>query len=591
MKSIFFIFIFLVSGLLKSQTFFVGDTSCNYIRLNKIIHIANPGNFGSWSASSSYSIDCDQDFVNDIVFTKNATGLNTGSGSWSSTQLNCTSPNGVEFVYRTTTTSCSAGTANLVDSLIPFTPFNASLNLSITKANSWVYDLYFNLGNTFCGYLNPNPLWKIRSYIGFRKIFSGGDTIYGWILLNTEIGQDDQIISMATRHTLTSSTITPVFTNTNSSVCAGSTLSLNASPSGGNFYGLGISGNTFSSVGSTPSSVFSVYYTIGCANPAVMNVTVNALPNPAITNSLLSVCSGDSLVLTSNPSGGNFSGSGVTGNVFHSAVTGLGTTVLSYSYTDLKGCSNTTTTNINVVSTPSLVVTPSSTIFCYGQTVTLTANGASTYTWSDGSTTPQIIISPTTSVSFTLTGEFSSGNCPNNSTSYSNTVTIPPSLAAVPDQSIICVGNSVIITINSITSFPYVDVYDSISMQHILHAYSNTVVLTPTATTTYVFRERYNSFQCYFDIFLSIKVNACVGVHELKNEKTVFDIFPNPSAGEFEIKGNKEETIFISNELGQLIETKNLIKENNYSVKLSNLQSGIYFIGNKFSRQKIVVIK
>ena len=59
----------------------------------------------------------------------------------------------------------------------------------------------------------------------------------------------------------------------------------------------------------------------------------------------------------------------------------------------------------------------------------------------------------------------------------------------------------------------------------------------------------------------------------------------------FEIKGIKEETIFISNELGQLIETKNLARENNYSVKLNDLQNGIYFVGNKFYRQKVVVIK
>lgn len=67
--------------------------------------------------------------------------------------------------------------------------------------------------------------------------------------------------------------------------------------------------------------------------------------------------------------------------------------------------------------------------------------------------------------------------------------------------------------------------------------------------------------------------------------------FPNPSEGELEIKGIKEEAVFISNELGQLIVTKNLNKENNYSVKLDNLQSGVYFVGNKYYRQKVVVIK
>ncbi len=90
---------------------------------------------------------------------------------------------------------------------------------------------------------------------------------------------------------------------------------------------------------------------------------------------------------------------------------------------------------------------------------------------------------------------------------------------------------------------------------------------------------------------ITFTVNSCVGIHEIKNINSVFSIFPNPNSGEFEIKGVKEETIFISNELGQLIETKNLNAQNNYSVKINNLQNGIYFVGNAFSRQKIVVIK
>jgi hypothetical protein len=84
---------------------------------------------------------------------------------------------------------------------------------------------------------------------------------------------------------------------------------------------------------------------------------------------------------------------------------------------------------------------------------------------------------------------------------------------------------------------------------------------------------------------------SCVSVNEFKKEVSSLTIFPNPNNGEFEIKGIKEETIFILNELGQLISTKKLTRENNYSMKLSNLQSGVYFVGNKFYRQKVVVIK
>ncbi len=88
-----------------------------------------------------------------------------------------------------------------------------------------------------------------------------------------------------------------------------------------------------------------------------------------------------------------------------------------------------------------------------------------------------------------------------------------------------------------------------------------------------------------------IHVVACVGINELNPENHLLEIFPNPNGGEFEIKGIQDETIFISNELGQIIETKNLNLQNNYSAKINNLQSGIYFVGNQFSKKKIAVLR
>ena len=116
-------------------------------------------------------------------------------------------------------------------------------------------------------------------------------------------------------------------------------------------------------------------------------------------------------------------------------------------------------------------------------------------------------------------------------------------------------------------------------------------VFSPTGSGTFTASYTYtNSSGCNLTASVALVSNPCVGVQELFKDNR-FNIFPNPNSGEFEIKGIKEETIFISNELGQLIETKNLNAQNNYSAKISNLQSGVYFVGNKFSRQKIVIIK
>jgi hypothetical protein len=90
---------------------------------------------------------------------------------------------------------------------------------------------------------------------------------------------------------------------------------------------------------------------------------------------------------------------------------------------------------------------------------------------------------------------------------------------------------------------------------------------------------------------VTFTVSSCVGIAELQNDSQKFNIIPNPNSGEFEIRGIKEEEIFISNELGELIDTKKIEVFNNYSVQINGLQNGVYFIGNKFSRQKVVVIR
>ncbi len=88
-----------------------------------------------------------------------------------------------------------------------------------------------------------------------------------------------------------------------------------------------------------------------------------------------------------------------------------------------------------------------------------------------------------------------------------------------------------------------------------------------------------------------VVVASCVGIQELLQEQNSFLIFPNPNNGEFEIKGDKESTIFITNEFGQQIKTVELNSQNNFSSKITDLQNGVYFVDNKFLRQKIVAIK
>lgn len=92
----------------------------------------------------------------------------------------------------------------------------------------------------------------------------------------------------------------------------------------------------------------------GCTGTASVTVGVN--PNPQVSFSSLSgSCSNEPPFTLSNgsPSGGTYSGPGVISNMFYPPVAGVGTHVLTYSYTDSNGCSGEATQTVTVNTTPS----------------------------------------------------------------------------------------------------------------------------------------------------------------------------------------------------------------------------------------------
>ena len=91
-------------------------------------------------------------------------------------------------------------------------------------------------------------------------------------------------------------------------------------------------------------------------------------------------------------------------------------------------------------------------------------------------------------------------------------------------------------------------------------------------------------------------VATCIGLDEAKAAgEPVLNVYPNPKHGQFVIRADAAMTLFMSNALGQVVETILLSPNNKNEVTVSNLPTGIYFIsgqsnGKKLSR-KIVVEK
>jgi hypothetical protein len=66
-------------------------------------------------------------------------------------------------------------------------------------------------------------------------------------------------------------------------------------------------------------------------------------------------------------------------------------------------------------------------------------------------------------------------------------------------------------------------------------------------------------------------------------------VYPNPSAGQFNLISGKDETVRIINELGQLIKRFELKADS--PLMIGDLAPGVYFVMSLDARIKIIVLQ
>ena len=279
---------------------------------------------------------------------------------------------------------------------------------------------------------------------------------------------------------------------TPASVCSGYSTSITAS--GGTTY-VWNTGATTTSITASPSTTTT--YTVtgtasGCSNTATVSVAVLTAPTVTASASSTSVCSGQSSTLTaggaSTYSWSHGLGSGTTATVSPSS-----TTTYSVTGTGTNGCTNTANVTVTVSASAALTVSASPTAICYGNSTTISATGATSYTWSNSATTPAITVSPTTSTTYSVTGTAS--GCTGTG-SITITVNPLPTIGASASPASICSGQSSALTASGGSTY---------SWSHSAGSNSS-VTVSPTSTTTYTVTGT-NASACSNTSTVSITVN------------------------------------------------------------------------------------
>jgi gliding motility-associated-like protein len=144
-------------------------------------------------------------------------------------------------------------------------------------------------------------------------------------------------------------------------------------PSGGTYSGTGVNAGNFNpSTGGTITITYSVTQN-GCSASATDNITVNAVPNTSLTLAKDQACAGDAAFALSGgtPSGGTYSGTGVSAGNFNPST--AGTFTITYAVTQ-NGCSASATDNIIIDALPQVTLNLSTNKAC-SDTNTITLEG------------------------------------------------------------------------------------------------------------------------------------------------------------------------------------------------------------------------
>lgn len=353
--------------------------------------------------------------------------------------------------------------------------------------------------------------------------------------------------------------INPIF----STVCLSDSIILTA---GGAATYTWVTGANTSTISVKPTVTVNTTYSVvgtstaGCiasktGTVAVKTMTLSAYGNP------VSICSGTSSTLTAI---GSTSYSWMPGGLISNSIVVSPTVTTIYTVTGTNGVCTSSIPIVILNNTPILTTTVSSLKLCSGESSTLNASGGNTYTWSTGSHSTGVVVSPSVTTNYTVTAT-GNGGC---TKSVVRTITVNPlpvvNLTVNKDTA--CDYDQPL----TLTGTPSGGNYSGINVS------GN--VFTPIPAGTYkVYYDYTDVNNCSNSDSAEIVVNLCVGIKETAQKNVKFAIYPNPNQGMFNIDLAESASVFIYDYLGNLVFDQ-LITAGKQQINLENYPKGIYFI-------------
>lgn len=280
----------------------------------------------------------------------------------------------------------------------------------------------------------------------------------------------------------------PTLTASNSTICAGQTATLSVSGATSYTWSTGASSSSIS-VSPAANAIYTVTGGIsGCTSTTTASVTVNSSGNINVFGA--SICAGQTATVSAAAALGY---TWSTGALTQSITVNPAVTSSYVVNAAIAGCVVSNTAVVIVNPSPTLSVNNST--ICANQTATLTASGAATYLWNDGSTAPTVTVSPNTTSVYSFTGTALGCSSVSNATV---TVNPNPTIAIVGTPSV-CNGQAATFTASGATTYTWNGVTPG-----------NTLLEVPLTNTVYNVQGSSNG--CFANATVAVSVGTVLSV-------------------------------------------------------------------------------
>lgn len=412
-----------------------------------------------------------------------------------------------------------------------FAAFNASSGSFFTNG------IQLNTGITY-----STSLW-------FKTDFSGA--FLNWSNLSISTGTSQSPVGQFTIASTTGPVVSPSYVSLSNTFTVGSS----------GLYYFGISAT--STAAGAPYLVWDDFEVIA---PCQLNPSSLSISSPIST-----ICAGQSILLSVSGAANSYSwNNGATGSSINVSPV-INTTFVVTGTSTLTGCVNSASKLISVNPSPIISILSANQSVCFGSSLTLLANGANSYLWSNGSTSQIIVVSPNSSTTYSVYGSNSYG-CNASATQFVSVIPLPVIVAtSVPSS--ICRGEVATLVGSGALTYTWVS-----SSSYLM---GDQVNVSPNSSTTYSVSGTNNG--CTSSAFVSLVVSPCVGINTLIDKDNLVYVYPNPSSSELKIElaNNARFDFEIIDLTGRVVLDK-LVNDKTQTVNISFLPNGIYYVKVKY---------